>query len=261
VTVFEPEAPGTGTHPLVVFLHGWNALDPINYGGWIEHLVRRGNVVVFPRYQASALTSPTTFTANAIVGIETALAELARPGHALVDTGRAGIVGHSFGGVLAANVAARAAAEGLPDFDAVMCAEPGTGGFDVYEPYANVPACTLLLAIAGDDDTVVGSGDARRIFLGTTSIALADKDFVLLRTDDHGTPALVADHSAPGGAGTIELDAYDWRGFWRWFDALLDAAFDGTNRDVCLGDTAAQRDLGTWSDGVPVLAPLVTDAP
>lgn len=259
--IFEPAAPGTGSHPLVVFLHGWNVLTPESYRGWLEHLARRGNVVVYPRYQSSAFTPPGTFTGNAVAAVRDALAELAMPGHAVVDTTRAGVVGHSFGGVLAANLAARAATDGLPALRAVMCAEPGTRGFGVYEDYGDVPVGTLLLAVAGDDDVVVGTADARRIFLETTSVPLADKDFVLLRTDTHGTPALVADHEAPGGGVTVELDAFDWRGFWRWFDALLDAAFTGANRDVCLGNTALQRDLGLWSDGVPVLAPIVTDTP
>jgi acetyl esterase/lipase len=259
--IFEPASPGPGTHPLVVFLHGWNVLDVESYRGWLEHLARRGNVVVYPRYQTSALTLPTTFTGNAVAALRTALVELGSGGHAAVDPARAGVVGHSFGGVLAANLAAIAAAESLPTMRAVMCAEPGTAGFGVYEDYADVPSGTLLLAIAGEDDLVVGTTDARRIFLGTTAVPLADKDYVLLRTDEHGTPALRADHQAPGGGVVIGLDAFDWRGFWRWFDALLDAAFTGANRDVCLGNTAAQRDLGAWSDGVPVLEPVVTDTP
>lgn len=259
--VFEPASPGTGTHPLVVFLHGWNVLDVESYRGWLEHLAKRGNVVVYPRYQTSALTPPSTFTGNVVTALRAALVELETGDHAAVDTTRAGVVGHSFGGVLAANLAARAAAEALPAMRAVMCAEPGTGGFGVYEDYGDVPAGTLLLCIAGEDDAVVGTTDAKRIFRDTTAVPLADKDYLLLRTDTHGTPALVADHQAPGGGVVLELDAFDWRGCWRWFDALLDAAFTGANRDVCLGNTAAQRDLGAWSDGVPVKEPLVTDAP
>jgi len=244
-----------------VFLHGWSVLTPESYRGWLEHLARRGNVVVYPRYQASVLTVPTAFTGHAIAALKAALVELAGGGHALVDTSRAGVVGHSFGGVLAANLAARAAGEGLPALRAVMCAEPGTGGFPVYEDYGDVPAGTLLIALAGEDDLVVGTTDARRIFQQTTAIPLADKDYVLLRSDLHGTPSLLADHDAPGGGVSIEVDAFDWRGCWRWFDALLDAAFTGANRDVCLGNTATQRDLGAWSDGVPVREPIVTDAP
>ncbi len=229
------------------------------YRAWLEHLAKKGNVVVFPKYQASVLTLPSAFTGNAIAAVKDALAELALPGHAVVDLARAGVTGHSFGGVLAANLAARAAADGLPTMRAVLCAEPGTGGFPTYENYALIPAGTLLLAVVGNDDATVGDADAKRIFAQATAVPLADKDFVRLYTDGHGTPALSADHSA-AGCGTTP-DAYDWRGFWKWFDALLDAAFTGQDRASCLGNTPAQRDLGRWSDGVPVTEPLVTDAP
>ena len=40
------------TAPVVVFNHGWLAVNPGAYGAWIEHLVRSGRIVIFPRYQA-----------------------------------------------------------------------------------------------------------------------------------------------------------------------------------------------------------------
>src|SRR3712207_9170200 len=33
---------------VVVFLHAWGATNPQVYGGWIEHLARKGDLVVFP---------------------------------------------------------------------------------------------------------------------------------------------------------------------------------------------------------------------
>lgn len=260
--LFEPTGSGATPLPVVLFCHGWSVLDPEPYRSWLEHLARRGCIVVYPRYQASVATLPSTFTGAVLDAVDRALDELAQPGHAVPDVARFAAVGHSFGGVLAANYAALASAAGLPVPDAVMPCEPGTGGFAVHADYADIAAGTLLLCVAGEDDATVGTGDAERIFREATAVPLADKDFVLLRTDRHGTPALVADHDAPA-AHPVALppDAFDGRGFWRWFDALTDAAWYGTNRDQALGGTAAQRDLGTWSDGVPVLEPLVTDDP
>jgi hypothetical protein len=51
-------------------------------------------------------------------------------------------------------------------------------------------------------------------------------------------------------AGTI--DALDWYGTWKLLDALTDAAFHGTHREIALGGTPAETSMGTWSDGVPV---------
>ena len=64
--------------------------------------------------------------------------------------------------------------------------------------------------------------------------------------------------SAPDAAS---VNVYDWYGFWKWFDALCDAAFYGRNREYALGGTPAQKNMGTWDDGTPVKLPRVTDFP
>lgn len=47
-------------------------------------------------------------------------------------------------------------------------------------------------------------------------------------------------------------DAFDYWGYWKWLDALTDAAFYGTNRAYALGNTVEQTSMGSWSDGHPV---------
>src|SRR5262245_51466330 len=71
--LYEPAAPAPASAPLVVFLHGWSGTNPAIYGAWIDHLVRRGSVVVFPRYQADLRTPPRDFAPNAIGAIKDAL--------------------------------------------------------------------------------------------------------------------------------------------------------------------------------------------
>ncbi len=255
--IFEPGSPGTGSHPFVVFVHGYGALTPDPYRPWLEHLAKKGNVVVYPAYQSSLSTPPFDYTPNAAAAIRDAIAEIQGGGHATVDLLRAGVTGHSYGGVIAANLAAQHAQFALPGFLAVMCNAPGTGGWDTYADYSDIPSGTLLLTVVCEDDGTVLPTDAKRIFDQSTSVSLADKDFVTLRHDYHGVPPLSADHLAPASP----VNAFDWRGFWKWFDALLDAAFYGTNRAFALGDTPQQRDLGQWSDGRDVEEPVVTDAP
>lgn len=260
--IFEPQGSGSTPLPLVVFMHGYGALQPDLYQAWIDHIVRRGAIVVYPRYQADLLTPVATFTPNALAAIHSAIDVLQAGGHAVADLARTAVVGHSYGGVIAANLAALAATSSLPAFDALMCCAPGTGGFNTYANYADVPAGTLLLAIACANDTVVFDTDAKRIFLETTAVPLADKDFVLVRSDPHGTVPLVAEHGAPAASNAAPApDALDFYGFWKWFDGLTDAAFYGTNRAYALGNTPEQRYMGTFGDGVPVVEPLVTDAP
>ena len=71
--LFEPAAPVPKSAPVVVFLHGWGGVNPDPYRAWIDHIVRRGNIVVYPRYQADLLTPASAFTPNAINAVLSAL--------------------------------------------------------------------------------------------------------------------------------------------------------------------------------------------
>jgi acetyl esterase/lipase len=72
--IFEPDAPKpAAAAPVVVFLHGWGGMNPLYYGAWIDHLVKRGNIVIYPRYQASLLTQINEFTPNTLFAIQDAL--------------------------------------------------------------------------------------------------------------------------------------------------------------------------------------------
>ena len=64
--LFEPDQPKPERAPVVVFLHGWFAVNPGFYGAWINHLVRHGRIVIFPRYQNDVGTLPQDFLPNAL---------------------------------------------------------------------------------------------------------------------------------------------------------------------------------------------------
>ena len=295
--IFEPDSPKPRTAPVIVFLHGWGGMNPLYYGAWLDHLVKRGNIVIYPRYQSNLLTLIRDFTPNTLAAVKDAVRRLeTERGHVTPDFSRFATVGHSLGGVLAANVAALAKESNLPRVRAVMAVEPG-----ITEPPVNVqladlkklPADTLLLAIAGDQDGLVRDFDAKRIFYESTRVPAQNKDLITLVSDSHGQPALQASHRAPtamnkdydngegvGGSppGTPDLigdarisrrvrpetmmvNALDYYGTWKLFDGLIDAAFTGKNREYALGNTPQQRFMGLWSDGVPVKELKVTDKP
>ncbi len=283
--LYTPAAPSPNAAAVVVFLHGWNGTDPGAYRAWIDHIVRRGNIVIFPRYQEDIRTPATDFLPNAVAAVKAAIEALQADTGPRPDLDRFAIVGHSLGAMLGPNMAATASSTGLPPAKAIMSVEPGyttdvvgaTGA--LVEDLGQIPAGTLLLTVAGDTDRLVGDTGARRIYRETTQIAAADKDFVIIRSDDHGVPSLVANHFAPlsfvdgaragllGGFGPrasrVEIqyapDALDYYGFWKLLDALTDAAFYGTHREYALGDTPEQRFMGRWSDGVPVRELVVND--
>jgi hypothetical protein len=171
-----------------------------------------------------------------------------------------------------------------------MSVEPGSfvvGHENVAMPLADfgqIPSTTLMLVVVGADDDFVGDVDAKRIFSQIPQIPLQNKDFVTVVSDAHGEPPLIANHIAPTarddeldaheggeiglfGEGIREkqeigrVDALDYCGFWKLFDALIDAAFNGKNRNSALGNTRDQRYMGRWPDGTPVKELLVTDQP
>jgi len=249
---------------VIVFLHGWSVMNTIPYQGWIDHLVLRGNIVIYPRYHGTIRTRAVTFTRHAEDAVEAALAELETGDHVRPELDRVALVGHSMGGMIAANLAALADGKKLPHPRAVFCAEPGKviGDFPIHnEDMARIPASTLLVTLSGDEDKTVGDFDARRIYRGTTAIPAENKAFVILHSDAHGHRPLCATHLAPCALVSdaipffsrwLETDALDYYGTWKLCDGLTDAAFYGKNREYALGDTPQQRFMGRWSDGVPV---------
>src|SRR6185436_10630255 len=291
--IYEPDRPKPKTAPVVIFLHGWGGTNPLYYGAWIDHLVKRGNIVIYPRFQANVLTRIQDFTPNTISAVKDAINRLkTEKGHVTPDFNKFATVGHSLGGVLAVNVAALAAESKLPRVRAVMSVEPGITEAPIGVPLADLkklPAETLLLAIAGDQDGLVRDFDAKRIYYESTRIPEVNKDFILMVSDSHGTPPLQASHRAPtamdkdydsgegvgggpAGIGSVQIsrrirpetmliNALDYYGTWKLFDALTDAAFNGKNREYALGNTPQQRFMGVWSDGVPVKELKVTDKP
>ena len=294
--IYEPDKPKPTQAPVVIFLHGWGGMNPLYYGAWIDHIVKRGNIVVFPRYQSSILTRREDFIPNSLEAIKAALQTLqTEPGHVRPDLTKVATVGHSLGGVLSASVAALARESGLPHVRAVMSVEPGLtkSPANVLMPdLKKIESDTLLLSIAGDRDTLVDDYDAKRIYYETSRVKAENKDFVKLVTDDRGFPPLIASHRAPtapdkeydngegdlgariqsmGSGSSAQTDressripavnALDYYGLWKLFDALCDAAFYGKNREFALGNTPQQRFMGKWSDGVPVKELIVTDKP
>lgn len=258
---FEPSSPAPTSAPVIIFLHGWSAMQPRAYDRWIEHLVRRGNIVIYPRYQEDLLTPPREFTSNALTAVRAALREL----HVRPELDHVAVVGHSMGGAMTANLAADASLA----VRAAMSVEPGDGtthNARIYFPKADwskIPATTLLLTVVGEDDRLARDDFAKLIFRGTPQIPAENKNYIVMHTDRHGVPALEADHKAPVATSlwSRSVNALDYYGYWKLLDALTDAAFYGTNREYALGNTPQQRFMGNWSDGVPVKELTVTDQP
>jgi hypothetical protein len=274
--LFEPAEPTPEKAPVVVFHHGWLAVNPGAYGAWVEHLVRSGRIVIMPRYQADWSTRPADFLPNALIAVRDAFDVLqGAPDHVRPDRARFAIIGHSAGGNLSAQMAAVAQDNDLPLPRALVVLMPGEVK-PLREPnLARIPSSTLMVVVTAEHDVVVGDLRARQIFAGATSVPVCRKKFVHYRTDRHGVPALVADHLAPTAAHALfdtgegpfrtlqmteaELNAYDCHGFWRLADITLEAGFAGQNLDDATQAGNVFRNLGHWSDGRAVVSPIVSD--
>ncbi len=270
--LYIPTSPHADTLPLIVFSHGFGEWNPLRYGRWIEHLVKRGNIVVFPRYQVNEYTTlATSFTGNSVTGIKRAIDTIrAHPSWTQPELDKVFYVGHSYGGLLSANFATNFSSYGIPKPKAILLACPGYGTYPggQLSSYSAMDSSIFVLDIFENTDNVVDSTFALQVFNQTTLIPYTHKNLVIHFADSTGTPAVVSSHGqAPcidstmtnGDNGVVMLqasyaftDVTDFYCYWKLFDALEDCALTGGGCNTAFGDTYPQKFMGLWSNGTPI---------
>ncbi|MCJ2013985.1 chlorophyllase/cutinase-like alpha/beta fold protein [Methylobacterium sp. J-076] len=206
----EGPAPEAG-RPVAVFLHGWGAVNPQSYGSWIDHLARKGWVVLFPRFQELNRTRPSDAPAVAGALLKAAFGEIAADKDAKPDLSKVAMIGHLAGAPLAMDLAADAEKDGLPTPKLIFAAVPGgiaTGPKSrgiVLDDLGRIAPQTLLVAMVGDKDARAADMASRRLLREASAVPPERKLFVRALSDDHGFPALTATLAAPAGLDT----AYD----------------------------------------------------
>lgn len=253
--------------PVVLFAHGLGLTSHSAYRSWINHLVRRGNIVIYPVYHTGGVVDPTNFTDETATACRNALARCDGKQHKLADLKRFTMVGHSAGGTIIANLAARPKHFGLPAPKALLLLQPGDTKADhgigalfasITEDHSTIPQGTLMLIVDVKNDYFVSPKAGKRIYDNAKKVDEQNKRRLLLQSDEHGEPAIVADHMLPMGwtnkqTSQGRVNTYDYAA-WRWFDALQAAAQgDEQQREQVFGEAAL--DLGKWSDGTPVRRP------
>lgn len=257
VTVFEPAKPAPASAPVVGFTQG---VGPEEYRGWIDHLVGRGSIVVFQN-QPFDTVGLSERRKGPLAGLRAALRALAQPGHVRPRWDRLVLVGHSVGANMAAQLAADTGRQGLPRPRAVFAVQPRLEDQASLRVLAGIPASSLVLVLASDRDDRVGQDGPKALWAGLGRLPAANRDYVLVRSDEHGTPPLVADHFLSLSGSGNPPDALDFYGPWKLLDGLQDCATRRQDCRVALGGAAQQRFMGRWSDGVPVTPLQVTDSP
>ena len=260
--------------PVVVFLHGFAALIPKLYQTHIEHLVKQGNIVIFPQYQKATLNgflseaglfSPadqSLWAQRAVLTVDQALEELGDQ----VQADEVYLYGHSLGGLIAlawqaeGGVVPRAAVlshpqvnaqEGIPSFVRIFLRILEIPWRD-YAPDISYP----VIILNGDEDTIATVEQSREILSLLTSAPTAE--LYIAQRDCYGYPCVSPNHGGPldkiqGLPAHLklfsvsgELDGLDWR----YYFAGMDAVLAGWRQDLPF-------DLGTWSNGRPVKPVLV----
>jgi hypothetical protein len=290
----EPYRDDASRLKVVVYLHGFCLGAAEIYQSHLAHLARQGYYVFFPTYQHGFCSyqdslpttvgdllrslfrpfpiSPQGWLRGAAASVAGAYARAGLAG-ADVDTY---LFGHSLGGLFAMSWPALArglvpdalmprqvvVANPIPDSESLIPAPNRVMGrmLGAFRDRVDIAdtggALRVPVAILhGSGDTLV---PARAAWAGPFgAIASAQKRFYCSQSDDHGTPALVADHAqatvdtgflpepmvkmSVGGVGSE--NTLDWRYIWSGLDQVI--------RDHVCADKLS-FDMGAWSDGVPV---------
>jgi len=194
---------------LVVYFHGqggFREATPANHRQWIDHLVARGSVVVYPRWELTYETDPMRYV---VAGVRAATRRL--------DVGELPVlaVGYSRGATLAVEYGAVAARVGLPIPDRIMSVFPTSLGNegDIID-LTSLEHSTGLLILVGDEDALIGRAGARDLLRRLQAGGFPGPN---IRVDlVESSPGFVADHMAPLRNSPAARAA-----FWRPADLLL----------------------------------------
>ena len=269
--IFVPAEPTPEMAPVVLFIHGWLAYKPKAYLGWMEHIVKKGYMVVWVQYDAF-LRPFKTFADHAMKTWKDSLNRLdtnfyVRPEKDEMGQIKTAIIGHSMGGYLSAILGARAAdsLNGMPEPYTIVAVEPGGLGWLPNEDLGKIDPETKMVIVVGDEDEVVAKSTAVAIWANTLQIPDKNRDFLLVQSDYHGSPEQIANHYFPNTTGLIDTAAVDARDFYVTFKlsvGALNCVFRDTDCEYALGNGSFEQvDMGQWSDGQPVNAMVWVEDP
>jgi len=264
--LFEPASPTPKETNLIVFIHGYGGYNPMIYGQWIKHLVRKGNTVIYPRYQKTVFSpSPNKFSPNVVTGIQNALKTIELSStHIPTNSESLCIVGHSYGGILGAEITVNWEKYAIPKPKGIFLCTPGTGPFKAakLEDYGAMPADVKLLLMVNEHDYIVGDEMGVKIF--ETAINTPYRNLIRQASDsangisaghnetyciDEAFDSGHHNYTAKKALRITETNAVDYYGYWKLFDGLIDCSRNGKNCEYAFGNTSQQRNLGIIGEG------------
>lgn len=265
--VFEPISPQPASAPVVIINHGYMEFTGYNmHRDLIMHTVRKGNVVIYPRWQTFVWTpcsgsySSEKCMASATKGIVDGIAYLqADPTRVQPELDKASYFGFSYGAIITANITNRWARLNLPEPRVIFLDEPHDGGLQgptepaLDQDLSGIPSTALVQCHVGEKGVISEKNKSlsscNTVFPRLGHIPDANKNLVMAYTDAHGSPVLASAHGVSASTAT---NAYDYHFVWKAFDAMRSCALEGRDCAFGMGDTPEHRFNGLWSDGVPV---------
>jgi dienelactone hydrolase len=193
---------------LVIFFHGQGGpteTTPANHRDWIDHLVERGAVVVYPRYETNYSAGVIDATTS---GVRTAIARLEPESLPVLA------LGYSRGAALAVEYAAVAPGQHLPVPDAIESVNPVPYGEQAHIiDLRPIRPSTILAVLVSEKDPHASDG-AGLLLNRLREAGFPGGQIRLNVARSHGT--FVADHLAPLSSSPAARAAY-----WAPTDALL----------------------------------------
>lgn len=263
--IYQPASPRPAYAPVVLFSPGYSAWTPEQYKGWIDHMVKMGYTVVWARADQS-LFAVWKFVPDSEAAWKDALQRLsADPALVPPELDEFGqpltaMAGHSLGGWITLSMASRAGrgGAGYPSPKAVVAMVPGQG-FMPKEDFSNIAPSTKLVMTLADQDSYFCGETVRKVWDETPQIPNANKDVLLVQSEQRWIFDFRADHGYPTGlfgfgAGVNNLD---FHGVWKLAVGAMNCGIYGEDCEFALGNGApVQVETGFWSDGQPA-KPLV----
>lgn len=243
--IFEPRKPKPLYAPVIVFLHGLTAINPSFYIGWINHLVKKGSIVIYPVYQASMISFGfSSFTKDSLTATKAAFDELIKnKTHVQPMTDWIITCGHSVGGILAVNFGVAALEYGLPPVRAIFSVEPAKIGLPPLLDLSTFDLETKLVVCIGDRDFIGGKAAAKKIY-EEAILSPGNKNYVIFNS----SPVLYGNFSLAGHMAPLSFQGaandFDFYGYWKILDGLKDYCLEGIHLEYAMGDTIEQRYMG-----------------
>ena len=260
--IFVPQQADLNKLPIVLLIHGWSAtyLRAPEYRpdeAFINHLVKKGNIVIYPVYLRGFLTPlPTKYVNNVALLTKESLLQIRKlaPNN---DLSKFAIIGYSIGGTIATYLPT---IKGLPLPKAIILVEP-TEGVPFHIPVFNIPFFNLnklpksaiLTVLFGSDDRIVPLKETIREIAHLSS-ELPSRYFFEIQSDFYGDPPLAANHFGFLGSYTeriFPINTIDYE-YQKIIDASLDCAFFKRYCNMIKGDDPEFLKVGFWSNGTKV---------